>query len=135
MALVKHRPAELLSPPAQRRALDFRKDVLTLMRSRCAACHSGKSPSGGFKLAASAAGPFNGAYRQLLAPRPAHGEGILRANAIVIPGNARQSLLSQIIGAVQASRPGATDHPSVPLNDDERRIIVQWIDLGARWEN
>ncbi len=135
LALIKHRPAELLAPPAQRRSLDFQKDIMPLLQERCASCHGGKSPMGGFKVADSAPGPFNSAYRQLLAGAPAHTAPGGRRTSYVVPGSARESALSQIIGAVKPSRSGAAGHPGVELRDEERRAIVQWIDLGARWAN
>ncbi len=106
IALIKHRPAALLTPPAERKSLDFQKDIMPLLQARCASCHSGKSPSGGFRITGTAPAPFNHAYRQLLSVRPAHsvqGDG---GSPLVLPGSARQSLLSQIVGAVETLAPG-----------------------------
>jgi hypothetical protein len=134
-ALIKHNPAALTEPEAQRRSVDFRKDISALLQSRCASCHGGKSPRAGIQLSRVPAGPVDAIYQTLLSGAPVHDGKGAAAAPFVVPGSARKSLLSQIIGAVPASQPGASEHPPVPLTDDERRTIVQWIDLGARWAN
>jgi Tol biopolymer transport system component len=122
-----HPAANLMLPPERRRTVDFVHDIQPLLASKCSggACHGGRvSP----KLAASRPGQ---AYRELVARR------------FVDAGRARTSRLVWAIFGRNTSRPWdrSTAAPvparmpprgSTPLTDDERRAIVEWIDLGAQ---
>jgi hypothetical protein len=134
-------PAARLTPPeAQRRTVDFRNDVMPVMRARCVACHTGKgaaprldTAAGGDAAGSSAAGDTaaRAIYRELL-------------GSYVEPGRARASRLVWHLFGRNTARPwdGApatgTARPipaaGTPLSDDERRLFVEWIDFGAAWD-
>ena len=139
----------LCLPPERRRTVDFRRDVMPILTRRCVSCHrEGGTPprlDGGLDPVKHA-GPqayFNRAYESLLASdAPAdtgNGEG-----RFVHPGRARTSpLVWQLFGR-NTSRPWDKTAGTTPenltarcearrLTDDEKRIVVEWIDMGALW--
>jgi hypothetical protein len=127
MASALTRPAaDLMLPPARRRTVDFERDLAPILARNCAtaACHGGPARP---KLA----------YETLLSRDAA--TGVFR---YVTPGAARTSPLVWAIFGRNTSRPW--DHPatgaapsSMPpagaplLTANDRRAIVEWIDLGA----
>jgi hypothetical protein len=103
-----HPAAELMLPPERRRTVDFRRDIQPILAAECA----------------------NGAC---------HGGGIAK---YVDPGRARTSRLVWAISGRNTARPWDKIEPapaikrmppagSAPLTEEERRAIVEWIDLGA----
>jgi hypothetical protein len=135
-------------PPDRRRTVDFRRDVMPIIETKCVACHRrGESKprlDGGRQLAAhtGAAAHFNRDYETLLATDVAGGEIKYR---YVHPGEARTSPLiwhlfghntcrpwdkAASTGKVKPIPPGKSD----PLSTDERRTFVEWIDMGALWD-
>ncbi len=146
---VQHPSIRLTLPPARRRTVDFRRDVMPIIRGKCMECHDatgapprldGKSDTagkGGTKAL------FNRAYRNLLAPATEAGTDCA-GGRYVTPGQARTSPLIWHVFGYNTSRPwdkGSIDQPvkrippsdSPPLTDDERRTLVEWIDMGALW--
>ena len=118
---LEHAAPKLTLPPERRRTVDFRRDVMPILKVRCASCHT-KAPL-----------PLTSeqlAYKSLLRQ--------------VQPGRARTSPLVWRIHGRNTSRPwdgvaakpGALMPPagSPPLTADEKRAIVEWIDLGAQWD-
>lgn len=116
-------------PPERRRTVDFVHDIQPLLASKCSggACHGGR------------ASPKLAAYRELLAPLV----GTPGRGRFVDAGRARTSRLVWAIFGRNTSRPwdrSVAEHMpakmpplgSTPLTDDERRAIVEWIDLGAQ---
>jgi hypothetical protein len=114
---LSHPAAELTLPPERRRTVDFARDLMPILATRCAsaACHGG------------------GAQPKL--PSPGMAE-------YIDPGRARTSrLVWAILGrntgrpwdhAEQASMPKHMPPSGSPqLTDDERQAIIEWIDLGA----
>jgi hypothetical protein len=99
----------------KRRTVDFRRDVIPIVSEKCASCHGAGSRT------------------------PLLDRGL---EDLVHPGSARTSpLIWQIFGRV-TSRPWdekstrealAPGHPACAgvLTDDERRTLVEWVDLGA----
>jgi hypothetical protein len=105
---------DLTLPPSKRREVDFRRDVAPILSGTCVGCHD--------------KGPL---YDCL--PRA------------VRPGTARTSpLVWHLLGRVtvrpwddEAAAEAKTWLPpdrSVPLTEDERQTILEWIDLGAAGE-
>jgi len=100
----------------KRRTVDFRRDVIPIVSDKCASCHG----------AGSATPLLGGSFGDL-----------------VHPGRARTSpLIRQIFGR-DTSRPWDEDsaretlapaHPACAgvLTEDERRTLIEWVDLGAR---
>lgn len=111
-----HDAADLMLPPERRRTVDYRRDIQPILTTKCGnrACHGGTiSPS-----------------------LPA------QAGKYVDPGSARTSWLVWAISGRNTARPWDRMETisvpkrmppagSAPLTDDERRAIVEWIDLGA----
>jgi hypothetical protein len=142
-----HAAAELMLPPGQRRTVDFRRDVQPILTAKCAnrACHGGAiPPSLGEPDAGHRPGDavFPPAYQSLLArpdtPAPAD------RGKYVDPGRARTSRLVWAISGRNTARPwdGSATVPaakrmppagSAPLTEEERRAIIEWIDLGAQF--
>ena len=129
-ALIKLRQTVLLAPPDQRRVVSFRKTVLPIIAARCASCHTGRTPAGRLDLASTPTKQANKAYERLMAGRYAGAADV--EDPYVVPGNARKSRLVQVLYGKLANP--ASRHPEV-LKDEEKKAIVEWIDLGARWEN
>jgi Hydrazine synthase alpha subunit middle domain len=108
----------LTLPPERRRAVDFERDIRPLLSGKCASpvCHFGAVP-----------------------PRLDNRADLAK---LVVPGRSRVSpLVWSLFGSVTA-RPWDGPQParkvrpmpppgSPPLTDDERRTILEWIDLGA----
>ena len=146
-AIVKARPSLLTAPPAERRTVDFRRDLMPIVAGKCATCHSGPSPAGGMALGGGMelvehpqGAFFNRAYENLLQPTP--GKPLSVGGRYVHPGDALNSPLTWVLygGQVGLEYIGAPyGKPIVPphtaLTDQDRRIFVEWIDLGAQWDN
>lgn len=138
----------LTLPPERRRTVDFRRDVMPIIQSRCIGCHGpegapprldvASGPSGGRSPA-----PFNQPYRALLA-RQAGGGGGLAAYRYVHPGRARTSPLVWHLLGRNTARPWDgpwVGRPAKPIpeegpkpTEDEVRMFIEWIDLGALWD-
>jgi len=150
--LAVQKPAvDLTLPPHRRRTVDFRRDVMPIIASRCAACHDGGQTP--LTLTDDPVGPFNRAYVNLLTPSAQSSVPDLQrssptpvAGKYVHPGQARTSPLIWRLHGRNTSRPwdagykpdqSVASHPppdAPPLTDDEKRTFVEWIDLGAHWD-
>ncbi|MBN2476339.1 MAG: hypothetical protein JXB62_17130 [Pirellulales bacterium] len=136
----------LTLPPDRRRTVDFRRDVMPILTAKCAPCHrQGKqSPhfDGGLEPVEHPGGGawFNRAYESLLS-----GGNRERPGRYVDAGQARTSPLIWRIFGRNTSRPWdaeASAKPvrqmppagAKPLGDDEKRTLVEWIDMGALWD-
>jgi hypothetical protein len=143
------RPAVALTlPPERRRTVDFRRNVMPLIEQKCVVCHGpdGALPrlDGGMDPAG-AAGVFNRAYTNLLAPRDAADSQAV-GGLYVHPGRARTSPLIWHLLGRNTSRPwdgdvacGQPAKPipagkAPPLTNLETRAFVEWVDLGAMWD-
>jgi hypothetical protein len=126
-ALVKLRRHSLLQPPEQRRAgADFKRSVMPIVQAKCTSCHQGKKPAGSLDLSVTPTKNFNRAFDSL---RMGAGKAYLR------PGEAIKSPLVQMFVTPATFSGGSSRHPAVSLSADEKRVLAEWIDLGARWEN
>lgn len=139
---------KLTLPPERRRTVDFRGDIMPIVAGKCAGCHN--KPDASLRLAPEASPATtsganslpNGAYANLLAAddKPGHGK-------YVHPGQARTSPLIWNIFGRNTSRPwdgAASQKPLImkmppptatALTESETRAFVEWIDIGAAWEN
>ena len=136
---LSHQASQLTLPPERRRTVVFRRDVMPILATKCAnsMCHGGAVEP---KLSSEATSSgFTTAYERLLAWAEAssgHGK-------YVNPGRARTSRLVWAIIGRNTSRPW--DHVaaepvksmppagSQPLTEEEKRTIIEWIDLGAQF--
>lgn len=95
--------------PAQAPSPEFDRSVATILAARCIECHSGKSPESGLDLQFEKAA-FSGGD----------------SGAAITPGNLKESLLWQRV--VDDEMP-----PKHPLSDQEKQVLKQWIENGAKW--
>lgn len=113
---VKKPPIPLTQPPRKRRTVEFSRDVLPLMKRSCGVgdCHSG--------------------------PEHSLSSALSSLDKYVHPGQARTSPLIWHIFGRNTSRPwDPKREPSASLvsgkallTEEERRLIAEWIDLGAQ---
>lgn len=140
----------LCLPPERRRTVDFRRDVMPIIASKCAPCHKeGQTPlylDGDVTPTrhSNRRAYFNRSYENLLVSETERTRGNVRWK-YVDPGRARTSPLVWRVFDRNTSRPwdgraacapGKRMPPAEaePLNEDEKRTIVQWIDMGAIWD-
>jgi hypothetical protein len=154
--LALRRPSNRLTlPPEERRSVSLLKDVVPVLKARCAAsdCHGGKKTP--LHLPLTAENPsereLQETYAALTAAtsRKTTSPGLLPGK-YVDAGRARTSwLMWQLLGT-NTSRPWDRDHkllvapagkirPMPPpnsnlLSEQELRTMAQWIDLGAQYE-
>jgi hypothetical protein len=142
-----HDAADLMLPPERRRTVDFHRDIQPILTAKCAsrACHGGAiSPQLGGADASHSHGKadFSPAYQSLLV-RPAAPAPAARGK-YVDPGRARTSALVWAISGKNTARPwdkleAFPSSPRMPPagsalpTDEERRAIIEWIDLGAQF--
>jgi hypothetical protein len=135
---------DLTLPPEKRRTVDFQHEIAPLIKSRCLQCHTSNHPRLNLSdLEGPAEGaPFPRAY-ELLVSRPG-GEREGLAGRYIKPGSARKSpLLWHLFGrSVGKAGSASADEtraplmpPGAPLNESERNLFIEWIDLGAQWNN
>lgn len=155
--LALRRPSnQLLLPPAQRRSVTFRDDIAPLLQRHCATadCHAGSRTP--LRLPAATGkqteADLRAAYTLMLTPRQPTAGGVEPpAGRYVDVGRARTSwLVWQLMGTNTArpwdsrESPAATSARAVkpmpppglgtPLDPEELRTVVQWIDLGAPFQ-
>jgi hypothetical protein len=153
-ALIKAKPQALTAPPEKRRTVDFLHDVMPIIEQRCVSCHSGDSPPKGLELSLKPTKYFNRAYENLLTPED--GKSPENGGKYINPGIARKSLLIHLIYGWNEKSPRWKEErgkeipnseirnpkseirmmpPDKPLSNEERKKFVEWIDLGAQWDN
>jgi hypothetical protein len=98
--------------PAPSQTVNFSKDVQPILAKNCRACHEGGAPPADLRLD-SATGLLQGSV----------------SGKVVIPGNARESLLLQRINGESGLRMPLNGKP---LSSDEIATIRRWIEAGAR---
>lgn len=128
------------------RTVDFRRDIQPILDAKCAGCHNASNPpnlSGGSALVSiDGVAAFSQAYNSLLAPQK--GKDVNIGGRYVNPSAAINSLLVWRLYEEELSshRPRADVFPVEGrvlhdkfLTQDERYSIVEWIDIGAQWDN
>jgi len=147
------RPHFVAPPPEKRRTVDFRRDIMPIIVKRCVKCHGKATPAGGlhlpagFELVFHRTGHtgrringafFNQAYESLLQAGPN------RVGRLVISNSARHSpLIWRLYGKqldftdsrVPYKKPCRQMPPEKPLTEAEKKLFVEWIDIGAQWDN
>ena len=146
VSAVEKPPYNLTLPPTRRRTVDFQRDVIPVVASKCsaAACHARGGTAS--VLMEPGVGTEENAvrlYQQLMTSREGSQDDSL-IGKFVHPGRARTSPLVWHIMGRNTSRPwdpvssGAVT-PSIPFSSPsilsplEKRVIIEWIDMGARW--
>jgi hypothetical protein len=119
-ALIKKQPQFLILPQQERRTVDFQHNIIPIIEARCIRCHSEETRKEGVELSSKPTKTFNRAYDNLLNP--------MESEKYVKPGNARNSILIRLL--YENRMP-----PDIPLTEQEKQTFVEWIDLGARWDN
>jgi len=128
-AVEKAQPTSLIAPPAERRTVDFRHNVMPIIERRCITCHSGDSPAGKLELTGESTEHFNRAYESLLTQEA--GKTPEQGGKYIHSGSARKSPLIHLLYGWQ----DRTMPHDQPLPDAERKTFVEWIDIGAQWDN
>lgn len=158
---LKKPPFQLTEPPEKRRTVDFTHDIAPLIKGRCVQCHTREHPRldlssleepGSDKSDRSDRSdgsdrsdisPFSDAYKRLLSSSE-RGQADSPSHRYVMPGSARESPVvwhlfgKRMDGAGNSPAGGmsaAQMPPEVPLSDAERRLFLEWIDIGAQWNN
>ncbi len=120
---------------ATRLEVDFERDVLPVLVARCAGCHQGPDAPAGLSLTDTPTTWFVDAYESLLAP----GEGSRNGGAWVdaVDGTAAGSHLAEVLLGRELDAPASLEQPGAPhpadLPEEERRLLLRWMDLGATW--
>ncbi len=112
--------ASLLLAPEKRRSVDYQHDIAPLVAGRCTLCHAAGQT---VDLSGPAAYATLGRYLD--------------------PGRARTSRLIWHLLGRNTARPWDGDRAAAPvkplpphaeLTDDERRLFIEWVDLGALFD-
>ena len=145
------RPSIALTlPPTRRRTVDFRRHVMPIIERKCVVCHGPDDApprlDGGQEAVDRDLGEAYSrqAYETLLASDDSSVD-IGSSGKYVHPGRARTSPLVWHVFGRNTSRPWDGDiakkpikkihaGKAKPLTDDERRTLVEWIDMGAIWD-
>lgn len=132
--------------PEMRRTVDFRRDIQPIIDAKCASCHDatqGPDLSGSLSLVnVGGTAAYSQAYNSLLEPQK--GKDKTLGGKYVNPGSAINSLLIWRLYEESLSpfspkenpfpRAGRVLHDSI-LTPEERYTFVEWIDIGAQWDN
>jgi hypothetical protein len=133
------RPATQLTLPSdRRRSVTFRQHVSPILEARCSGCHGEKDGDLPFGSLADEAGASR-AFEALLTGESA---ATSTRGRLVEPGRANASrLIWRLFGRDTSQSPDReaqsmsqipSDHIDL-LSDEERRVFVEWVDLGAQW--
>jgi hypothetical protein len=100
-------------------AIEFRRDVLPVLRAHCFKCHEGAEPKAGVRLDLRA---------ELL--------GRTGYEPLVVIGNSRVSRLIQVVKAAASGDPSSLRMPpeGPPLSEKQIAILRRWIDAGLSWD-
>ncbi|NOG40041.1 MAG: hypothetical protein HND38_00515 [Planctomycetes bacterium] len=130
----------------KRRTVDFRRDIQPIIDAKCSGCHNANNPpdlSGGGELASvDGVAAFSRSYNSLLEPQ--RGKDPNLGGKYVHPSSAINSLLIWRLYEEALSQfaprenvfpiEGRVMHDKF-LTQDERYLFVEWIDIGAQWDN
>lgn len=108
-------PALLLINSATSAEIDFAHDIVPILKTHCAKCHSGDKKQGGLSLDT----------RELLMAGGESGE-------VVRPGVSKQSLLIERISEEDVDLRMPPEGP--PLAPAQIEKLARWIDTGLAWE-
>jgi hypothetical protein len=92
--------------------VSFERDVAPILEQRCLRCHNEEVAKGGLSLATAAHATRGG-----------------ESGAVVVPGQAEQSLLLEMVGGTQPAMPAQ----GAPLTGEQIATLRRWIAAGAVW--
>ena len=131
---------------AKRRTVDFRRDLQPIIDTKCASCHSASQApdlTGGVApVSEGGIAAFSRSYNSLLAPQAEKDPNL--GGKYVNPGSAINSLITWRLyeEELSAFKPKAQPFPTEGrvnhakfLTPEERFLFVEWIDIGAQWDN
>ncbi len=130
-ALLKIHPQVLLDTPKSRRPVPDFQSIQPIVQKHCVPCHKGGSGQGGLDLRTTPAQNARKAFDSLVRDRKAASGGL----PYVLPGHAKASPLIQQILSGKGGIANGGKHSIVDMTAEELRTLMEWIDLGARWEN
>jgi hypothetical protein len=143
---LKRPSVQLTLPSERRRSVDFMRDLMPIIESKCASCHRGTQPLALEGAIPAALQAFSAASARLLAAKEGSGPLPL-SGKYVEAGCARTSpLIWHLFGRnmsrpwdrtaiTAASRVELMPPPgSPPLSVDEKRVFIEWIDTAAHWK-
>ncbi|MBI4820717.1 MAG: hypothetical protein HY791_30915 [Deltaproteobacteria bacterium] len=146
-ALAKDQIPELGLKVEARFGVDFERDLLPVIRKKCAGCHGGTEPAAGLSLGSERTAYYVDAYESLMALDDAASAWYGRKKYVSErDGLAIESYLAEKLWGreLQAERPltGDAPHPSRaafeaaglspdPLTESELKSFTLWMDLGA----
>jgi hypothetical protein len=96
------------NPPAAAGEVSFAADVLPILKDSCTHCHGGSRQNGGLRVDSYAAVIAGGSH-----------------GAVVVPGNAANSLLVELITSGKMPRNAAA------LPAEKITLITDWVNAGA----
>lgn len=137
--------------------INYETHIQPIWVAKCASCHSGGAPQGGLDLSNTGVSATFGrlnSYQELLVGDPVLVNGlpvitvdedgdirIQRQPALVVAGNSRSSRLVERISETElratgspCTGAGCTNHSGF-LNAAEKRVVHEWIDVGAQYYN
>jgi hypothetical protein len=127
------RPRKPVSVGADRIAVSYVADIAPLIARSCQKCHDSAAPQGDLSLTPSPAPPFDSAYLALLQKGQGSSNGFAYVDSqtpSAFQSHLIERLYAREFGAGRSLN-GGSCVGDPPLNDDERRTFVRWVDLGA----
>lgn len=103
------------TPLAGRQAIDFQREIQPILRAHCYECHAGATEEGGLNLGVKAKAMQGG-----------------DSDAVILPGNSKESLLVQLISGIDQDRMMPPEG-NKPLTEPQIGLLRDWIDQGASW--
>jgi uncharacterized membrane protein len=110
---INERRLHQASESADKKKVDFIKDIQPIFKARCYECHSAEKDLASLRLDSKEAA-FKGGD----------------SGKVIIPGKSQDSLLVQ---RISGSESGLRMPPGKPLTEGEIKLIRDWIDQGAKW--
>jgi len=137
--------------------INYETHIQPIWNAHCVSCHSGTAPSAGLDLSDTRSAIFGrlNSYQELLVGDPVIGTNglpvitidedgdirIQREPAMVNAGNSRSSTLIErlyeqelLASGTVCTGGGCTNHAGM-LNAAEKRLISEWVDIGAQYYN
>ncbi len=104
---------------ATAQTVDFQRQVRPILSDHCFQCHGPDQSTRMFDLRLDTK---NGAF------------AVRKAGSVIVPGNAKASLLYQRINSDQPARVMPPAHARKPLAEAQKNVLMRWIDQGAPWK-